>query len=216
MNFTDGILYYSYVANTGLGIQFRSKSFLVETQDELIIISPANFDQEMIKNIKESPLKKVFIAPNNFHNINLAKMKSLFPDASFYGPKRSEEQSGVVLIRNKELDISDEIIPIKIYGNYKLMETCFYHSPSKSLIITDLLFNMHHKMNFPTRAILTIAGAYHKLNMSRLLKFTINDKDLFIKSLKSLLDYPFEHVLLNHGDRITRKEFEIFVNGLKL
>jgi len=215
MKFENGVSIYPYVANTGLGIKFTAKSVLLKTDKQLIIISPANFDEEMINSIKESKLEKVFIAPNNFHNLNIKKMKETFPDAQFFGPKRSEQQSGVKLTRNRELNISNEITPIMIDGNFKLNETCFYHAPSESLVITDLLFNMHHKMNFSTKLALTCAGAYHKLGMSRFLQMTINDKEKFKTSLNSLFDYPFKRVILNHGENITREELKNFIQNFK-
>ncbi|MFT6632715.1 MAG: hypothetical protein ACJAS4_002680 [Bacteriovoracaceae bacterium] len=211
MIFKNGLSTYPYIANAGFGVKFKAKSVLIKTGEDIIIISPANFENNVIEELKKDTLNKVFIAPNNFHNLNISKMKAVFPEAKFYGPKRSEQQSGVSLIRSRELNLGDDIIAIPIEGNFKLSETCFYHVPSETLIITDILFNMHHEMNYSTRIALTLAGAYHKLGMSRFLRLMINDKVKFKNSLERLLDHPFKNIILNHGDSIGREEFIRFL-----
>ncbi len=205
-NKTD-IHVFEYDANAGFGVVFKSKSILIKGESFDYIVSPKNFTKEEMAIFSNDEARLIFIAPNNFHNLYLKVMKEKYPNAQFFGPKRRAKQSGVELKNTKNLPSGNDLIPIYIAGNNTLAETCFFHEASKTMIITDLLFNMHHKMNFPTMMAMKLAQTYKCLNMSRLLRSSIKDKKKFKISLNQLLEYPFETVILNHGDNITREQF---------
>jgi len=214
MKFENGIAIYDYIAKAGLGVHFTSKTFLIQDDKNIYIISPANFNDETIKYIKDSEKSIRFIAPNNFHNLHLKTMFKHFPNAHFYGPKRSQKQSGVQLEKTELLASTETLVPVFIQGHELLSETCFLHKPSESLIITDLFFNMHHKMNIQTSMAMRLVGTYHKFGMSRMLKKAINDKKLFKTSLLELEKLSFKKVLLNHGDSVSKEVFIQFIKGL--
>lgn len=204
---------YSYDAAPVKGLNFKAKSFIVKTQDYVYIISPAKFDEKTIDSLREYALPLIFIAPTNFHNNGLATMKELFPNAQFFGPKRSANQSGVKLQKTQDLPLDPEFKAIYIEGNKSLAETVFLHGPSESLIVTDILFNMKHKVNLLARFVFKVYGTYHKLAQSKLVMITANDKELFRKSLHDLTKLNFKKVLLNHGDHISKDQFdEVMLN----
>lgn len=207
VNFEKNIAQIPYTANSGFGLIFKSKSFIIN-EENVYIISPGPFNEQVINSIKELEKQIIVIAPNNCHHFHLPLMKKEFPNAKFYGPKRAIDQSKVRLDPlSKLLDQNSELKGQFVKGNKALSETVFYHENSKTLFITDLCFNMHHEMNFLTGFWLKLAGVYKKLGMSKLVKVTIKDKKEFKESLESLLSFPFERVLLNHGDEITREQF---------
>ena len=115
--------------------------------------------------------------------------------------------SGVDLTPISELP-NHELRAIPIKGNKTLAETCFYDVRSKELFITDLVFNMNHKMNFATKVAIKMAGAYHKVATSRIIKFSTKDKEAFKKSLSELLELKLDKVYVNHGDPLTKSELE--------
>jgi hypothetical protein len=136
-------------------------------------------------------------------------MHDTFPNAKFYGPKRAAEVSGVPLLNIKEFS-SPNIETIYIEGNNSLSETCLYYKPKKTLIVTDLFFNINHDMNMMTKMAMKMVGTYKKLATSRMIKFSIKNKDLFNQSLKRLADLDFTEVIPNHGDSISK---EIFIRN---
>lgn len=207
MKFNNGLTTINYTANAGFGILFPAKTILINSK-ELIVISPGDLDENTLTCIRKITPTPIFIAPNNYHHLYISKMFKEFPQASFFGPKRAMVQSGVDLNPIDKIDSEIGIVTIKIPGNKVISETCFYHPESEILIITDLFMNMHHDMNLPTKIMFTLAGTYHKLNMSRLVKSSITDKKVFYSSIRSLLDFPFKTVILGHGNSIDRSEFE--------
>jgi len=194
------------------GVIFPAKTFIIEEESSLIIISPGPLNSLTIDRLTKTKIELIFIAPNNFHNLYLKSMCDTFPHAKFYGPKRAAKVSGVPLLNTKEFS-SPNIETVYIEGNNSLSETCFYYKPEKTLIVTDLFFNMNHDMNIMTKLMMKIAGAYKKLAMSRIIKFSIKDKNLFNRSLQRLADLDFKKVIPNHGDSISKELFiKTFVN----
>lgn len=202
-----------YKAHAGFGIIFPAKTFLAETESQIYIISPGPLNEDVMSKLSKTSKKINFIAPNNVHNMYLKQAKENFPKANFYGPKRSQKQSGVELLPTKSLP-QDDIETIFIGGNKAISETCFFLKTTKELILTDLIFNMHHKMNFPTKMAMKMAGTYQRLGTSRLFLSAINDKEAFKRSLKKLLSLDPEKVYVNHGEALTKEQFENHVKKL--
>jgi hypothetical protein len=212
MEFNDQLTIYPYSVRAALGITFLAKSIIIQGNKKLYIISPANFDTSTLEELKSQKKDIVIIAPNNFHNVHLKKMKEHFEHASFLGPKRSAKVSQVHLDSIKDFNFEEDLQTLFLEGHKALSETCFYHPNSKSLILTDLLFNTVHSMNLATRLTLTMAGTYHQLEMSRLVRFTVGDKKLFKKSMQQLLKFDFNQVIVNHGVNITRDQLSLFID----
>lgn len=207
MNFESNLSTISYRSSPGLGIELPAKSIIIN-EEKLYIISPMNFDGETVEGIKMLNPSPIFIAPNNYHHLHLAHAKKLFPDSLLYGPEGAAKKSGIELLPIEELEFKESLFPHSIRGNPQLEETCFFHPASKTLILTDLLFNLQHEMGPLSRILLTIMGTYHKLNLSRLVTATVKDKKAFYASIYGLLEYPFENVIVGHGEDISRREFE--------
>ncbi len=91
----------------------------------------------------------------------------------------------------------------------------FYIEDLKTVIITDLFFNMHHKMNIPTAIAMKLAGTYNTLGTSRILKKIINAPNKFIQSIESISELNFDFIIPNHGDTVDKETFNIFVRSLK-
>jgi hypothetical protein len=141
-------------------------------------------------------------------------MKESFPNAKFYGPKRSAKQSGVELINTKNLPNDPEFKAILIEGNKSMSESVFIHNPSDSLIVTDIIFNMHHKMNLASTLLFKCYGTYKKVGQSIAIKMTADNKKILIKSLQKLTELNFKNVLLNHGDHLSKENFDEFIFSL--
>lgn len=210
MEFQNNFMTVDYTAKLAKGISFPAKTSLIRTSEKLFIISPGPLD-EYLDELEQTALQLVFVAPNNFHHFYLSKMKKRFPQAEFYGSLRAQRLSGVDLKPIKELE---GLEAIKVLGNDLLGEYIFWHPESKSIITTDIIFNMKHRMNLLTSIMTFFAGTYKRLATSRLVLTTMDDKALYKDSLSSLLNLPFEQVIINHGTNINRSEFEIFVKRI--
>ena len=200
-----------YTASPGFGIVFPTKTFIIEEKNQIHIISPSDLSEKVISELNTTKKKLNFIAPNNYHNMYLSLMKEKFPNANFYGPKRSAIQSKVELQKISHLS-SDALQMIKVEGHKALSETCFFHIPTKILIVTDLFFNLQHKMNLSMNIMMRLMGCYHKMATSRAIKFSITDKKLYKESLQELARLKPEKIIPSHGESVTQEAFYKWVN----
>ena len=137
----------------GAGVVFPAKTFIIEEEKSILIISPCLLNEETTDRFKNTTKELIFIAPNNFHNLYLKSMYDLFPNAKFYGPKRAAKVSGVKL-QNIEDFSSPNVETVYIQGNPSLSETCFLYKPNKTLVVTDLFFNMNDEMSIMTKMVM--------------------------------------------------------------
>jgi hypothetical protein len=88
-----------------------------------------------------------------------------------------------------------------IEGAPKVDEFVFFHVASRTLIVTDLLFQIRYPVNALTKMILWMAGVNKgKLAQSRLWRSITKDRGAAGRSVAQMLAWNFERVVLAHGD----------------
>ena len=117
----------------------------------------------------------------------------------------------------KEWQGSIEIIPIQ--GLPKLSEYAIIHKPSRTLILTDLVFNVHEPMNGASRFFFKAYGAYERFGPTRLIQMMVKAPDLFRSSLQKICRADFDRVVMSHGRVLEtngmvefKKAFDIFLD----
>jgi hypothetical protein len=101
-----------------------------------------------------------------------------------------------------------EILPI--HGTPKFNEVVFYFKPQKTLIVTDLVFNLQKPLPFLHSLPFRTMGTYRKTNVSRLLKFLTKDRSGVSHSLKQVLQLDFNRLIMAHGEVISENAKPIF------
>ena len=77
----------------------------------------------------------------------------------------------------------------------------FLHRPSRSLLVTDLLFNMTAPDNWMTGLALRLMGTYKRLGPSRLLRWRLTkDRRALKAGVERMLAWDFVRVIPGHGD----------------
>jgi hypothetical protein len=80
-----------------------------------------------------------------------------------------------------------------------LNETVFLHRPSRSLLVSDLLFNVQEPANFVTGLVLRVMGTHGRLAMSRAWRRYTRDRQALKASLEKMLAWDFTRILPAHG-----------------
>ncbi len=87
------------------------------------------------------------VASNRMHTLFLDEWISVYPDAAYYYPSGMPK---IKVSRMQRKTISDDVSAIwhaeieqhVIQGLPRLNEVAFFHKSSRTLIVTDLVFNM--------------------------------------------------------------------------
>jgi len=203
----DNNIWFSTGRAQLLGAESDNKMFIIRNnKNELLIISPLAPTEELLKEVNELGEVITIVSPNPFHYLHLLDFWAKYPKASCIaspGLKKRKPYSYDHL-KDFEFDLFDDFPQIELFNfDYKneWKEIIFFHSPSGSLILTDLCFNLHKAEGwFGAKLMLNLHGIYKKFAVSRLMKLLIGNKKEARSVIDSLYKLPMTRVLVNHGE----------------
>lgn len=182
-----------------------------------VMISPgSNLSDEQI--VKQNNITDI-VGPNLFHCSGISKVQKFFPNSKTWAPTGIEKYKPNLKVNNILDDNSwpyqSELALITLKGAPRINEFLFFHKKSKTLIVTDICFNLTEARGLGAWLILNIFGTYRRLAMSKLYLKGIIDKPAFEKSLSQIFLYDFENIIINHGQNITTNAREKLLLALK-
>ena len=139
------------------------------------------------------------IVPNLEHTRFIAQWQQRYPEAQTYAPTDAAIEPSIDLnsINHNALQ------SLAILGMPRLQESVFFHNESKTLILTDLAFNLNSDMTLWGKCFMKLNGAYNCFTSSRILRSLIKDKNAFSSSIQEILQWDFEQIIIAHGTPIT-------------
>ena len=153
----------------------------------------------------------VLVAPNALHHLFLGNAAERFPTALVCGPaklkkKRKDlalgaELEDVVLERPRQWPAG--IRAFRIEGAPFVSEFVFYHAASKSLLVTDLIFNLPGPPStWLSRWIMRIFAGWKGPARGKEWSLLIRNKKAFAASIDPLRELDIERIIPCHGDPI--------------
>ena len=91
----------------------------------------------------------------------------------------------------------------------------FLHRPSATLLLSDLAFNIGERGAPLTRSLFRLMGAYGRLTPTVLEKILVRDRAALRRSLERVLTWPFERVVVAHGDVLETGGREALTRGYR-
>ena len=173
---------------------------------EVIVHSPVDVTDELKQEVAALGKVKWVLAPSRMHDLFLADWMNAFPEAKLL---HSPGMKILAVPPPRQINLSDEsrrlfgdeLECLLIQGMPKINEVACLHRPSRSLIVADLMFNLAPATGFQ-RWMQKANGVYQRLGSSRLFKMCIRDQDAFRDSLRRILEWDFDRVILGHGANI--------------
>ena len=83
-----------------------------------------------------------------------------------------------------------------------LDEHVFFHPTSRTLVVADLVFNVHACPGLGMPLFLRLVGAWKKLAQSRVWRFATKDRAAAAASIDEVLAWDFDRLVMAHGDVI--------------
>ncbi len=97
----------------------------------------------------------------------------------------------------------DEVEILRLEGVPSMEEHAVFHRPSRTLIVADLFFNFGPQAPVWTRFLMLLAvGKKHDPGMARSMRLTVKDKPALRRSLKAIMAWDFDRVIVGHGEII--------------
>ncbi len=93
-----------------------------------------------------------------------------------------------------------ELAVVPLHGT-RINEVAFVHAPSRTLVLTDAVFNYReHDLPWLARTLMRVNRAYGRFGPSRIFtSFVVDERDAFHASIAALLEHDFDRVIMSHG-----------------
>lgn len=162
-------------------------------------------DADMAARVDALGPVNTLVVPNAFHTADAPFYAERYPQARALAPRslRRKLAPRMRLDGSLEEDWPEDVnehLACLIIGGGRARETAFLHRPTRTLILTDLCFNMGGHYNGLTRFLLTLNDSIGTFGPSRLFRwaFVKNWGDL-LASVRQILEWDFDRVLVGHG-----------------
>ena len=186
------------------GVRFPARMLIARRDEGLWIHSPIPLDDALAVEIEALGPVHALVAPNCFHHLHMAAASQRWPEAKVYAPAGLKTKRPDLRI-DIELEPGTQPWPefgplLRIEGATDMQEFVFLHLPSKTLIVCDLVFNMHSADNGLTRLLLRLVGAWQRLGQSKLWRRIAKDPAAAGASCAAMLELDFQRLYMSHGE----------------
>jgi hypothetical protein len=177
---------------------------------ELVLHSPCRPSTPLVDAVSGIGRVAHVVAPNWFHDLYLTDYRVLYPAATFWGPSVLRRQRGNVLI-DCELNGAarppwiSEMPHLTLAGVLTFDESIFFHTPSSTLIVADLLMNLSATANAPrfTRVAYRLSGTQDRLAMPPYLRwFGITARRPLHQATHQIEEWNPDRLIVGHGTPI--------------
>ena len=171
---------------------------------ELFLHSPVDLDAATRAALGDLGPVRHIAAPNKVHHLYFAAAAAAFPEAVRWAApglaeKRPDLTFDEVLGDTAPAAWADELDQVRLRGAPHVEEIVFHHRASRTLIATDLAFNIRESGSRITRLFLRANGVLGRFGPSRMFRSFIRDRAAARASLDRILEWDFDRVVVSHG-----------------
>ncbi len=189
-----------------VGLWLSARMVVVRLPDgSLIVHSPIAPDAELMSSVDEQGSVRHVIAPSKYHHLWLSDWAEQYPGARIYGVAGLPEKRPDVTF--DELLGDDSPTPWKgvmdqlVFRGLPIFnEVVFFHRPSRTLIVSDLVFHLFEAQSRLAPVLLRLNGIWKRFGPSRALGMMMKRKrDAAREDIGRILQWDFERVTMAHG-----------------
>jgi hypothetical protein len=186
------------------GLTIPARATIMRLADgRLVLHSPIGLDDATVSEIRALGDVRFLIAPSCLHWMFVKASKERFPKARLFAAPNLKKKLGSFsfepLPEKGELDGAEGLRVERIQGAPKLQEHVFLHESSRSLVLTDLIFNVHACRSLGMRMLFWIGGTWKKTGQSLEWRLLVKDRAAAAKSAIDVLSWDFERIVVAHG-----------------
>jgi hypothetical protein len=195
------------------GMDLFSRMTIVKlNNNKLWIHSPCKLDALLKAEIDRLGEVAYIIAPGNFHHLYVSDFQAAYPNAETYlcpslEKKRADLAFDWILGNRADPRWQLDFEQVVIQGTRIINEVAFFHKPSRTLILVDLLENIGDDYTHEAGFLLKFwwKAVFHMWNNPKPApeyQLGWGDKEVVRKGLEKILLWNFERIILAHGNLI--------------
>lgn len=190
-----------------LGAPMGKTTTVIRLGEDLLVHSAAPMGSEDVEAIKALGNVRWLMEGSRMHDTFAASLRAGFPEAMYLVPPRFPLSAEVMApsekLRSKALPEAwtGEIEMERVLGVPALEEHAVWHRASKTLILSDFVFNIGlppgRRVPFFFR---WVSGIKAFPATSRLVKLAVKDRGQVKKSVERILAWDIEQIVVGHGE----------------
>jgi hypothetical protein len=171
----------------------------------LLLHSPVQLDASLSQALRELGTVKWLVGPNKVHHLFLGDSVKAFPDAALCGApglaqKRRDLAFRYVLAPERPPGWPESVKLQLVEGAPQMNEVALLHTPSRTLVLTDLVFNVTRETPNHARLFHWLVGATGRFGPHRLIRLFIRDRPAARRTLDRVLAWDFDRIVMSHGE----------------
>ena len=183
---------------TFLGLEVGARMTVLALEGGLLLHSPTDADPEDLRSVGTP---RWLLAPNKLHHLYVGPWLAEGVEG-WCAPGLDEKRadltfSGVVTEEVEPFGEEVLLIPLSCFSLTN--EVVLLHRPSRTLVVTDLVFNFGPKAPWMTRALMRCSGGYPGCRTTVLERFGMN-RPAARTDLERLLKLDFDRLIPSHGE----------------
>jgi hypothetical protein len=170
----------------------------------LFLHSPVRLDAETRQALDAVGPVRWVIAPSKVHHFFVPDYAAAYPEARLYAApglpeKRTDVRFDAVLTDEPPEAWRGQIEQHVFGGAPSINEVVFFHPPTRTLILTDLAFNVATGNTAGARLFYWLVGAAGRFGPHRVVRLIIRDRHAARASVERILQWDFDRVTVTHG-----------------
>jgi len=179
---------------------------VIRVGNGLLLHSPVPLDDATKRALDATGQPRWAVGPSKVHSLFLGDYARGYPSIEIWGaPGLAEKRRDLKFDRVVDEAAAkeawgDEVRVHLFQGLPMLNEIVFLHRPSRTLVLTDLAFNVHPGPGNRARFFHWLVGAVGRFGPHRLVRLGIRDRAAARHSLETILAWDFDRIIVTHGE----------------
>lgn len=171
----------------------------------LFLHSPVRLSDGLRAELGQIGTVRAIVAPNKAHHLFVGDYVAAYPEARLYGApglpnKRKDLVFFGLLGDEPRPEWKGEIEQCVVRGAPMLNEVAFFHPSTRTLVLTDMVFNVPEGGVWGVPIVFKLMGAAGNFGPHRFIRWAIRDKAAARRSLGRITRWDFDRIIVAHGD----------------
>jgi hypothetical protein len=173
----------------------------------LLLHSPVRLDAETRQALDALGPVRCVVAPSKVHHFFVGDYASAYPQARLFAapglPEKRPDLHFHAVLSDEPPPEWHGVVEQHVFRGLPLAnEVVFFHPASRTVVFTDLVFNMVEPPPGRARLFCWLVGASGRVGPHRMLRVAMRDRRAARESVRHILGWDFDRVVVTHGDVI--------------
>ncbi len=172
--------------------------------DDLLLHSPVPLDPALRAALDRIGRVRWIVGPSLVHHLFLQQYASAYPTAELWGaPGLAEKKPDLRfhrVLNGAPMPLWEGRVSYHLFeGAPRLNEVVFLHRASRTLVLTDLAFNVKPGARNRAKIFHWLVGATRGFGPHRIIRAVTRDREAARRSLAKILAWDFDRIIVTHG-----------------